>query len=102
MDLNTTENKTIVDEKKELYNGIASILKSILQDISPIKCHDVDYDSYLKQEVYTHLQDTIDYEVFEEYYENKNYYLKIADHNNLSSFRKLKEGSTLEFPPIIS
>ena len=70
MDLNTTENKTIVDEKKELYNGIASILKSILQDISPIKCHDVDYDSYLKQEVYTHLQDTIDYEVFEEYYEN--------------------------------
>ncbi len=38
----------------------------------------------------------------EEYYENKNYYLKIADHNNLSSFRKLKEGSTLEFPPIIS
>tara|TARA_B100001093_G_scaffold66104_1_gene56054 strand:- start:26856 stop:27530 length:675 start_codon:yes stop_codon:yes gene_type:complete len=38
----------------------------------------------------------------EEYYENKNYYLKIAEHNNLSSFRKIKEGSVLEFPPIIN
>lgn len=36
----------------------------------------------------------------EEYYDNKNYYLKAAEHNNLSSFRKIKPGSILEFPPI--
>ena len=38
----------------------------------------------------------------EEFYENKNYYIKIAEHNNLSSFRKIKEGSKIEFPPIVS
>lgn len=36
----------------------------------------------------------------EKYYNDKNYYLKVAEHNNLSSFRKLKTGSNLEFPPI--
>ena len=36
----------------------------------------------------------------EEYYDDKNYYLKAAEHNNLSSFRKINPGSTLEFPPI--
>ena len=38
----------------------------------------------------------------EEFYEDKNYYIKIANHNNLSSFRKIKEGKTIEFPPIVS
>jgi len=37
----------------------------------------------------------------EDFYEDKNYYLKIAEYNNLSSFRKLKEGSVLQFPPIV-
>lgn len=36
----------------------------------------------------------------EEYYEEKNYYIKIAELNNLASFRKLRKGQTLEFPPI--
>ena len=36
----------------------------------------------------------------EKYYNDKNYYLKVAEYNNLSSFRKLKTGSNLEFPPI--
>ena len=36
----------------------------------------------------------------EKYYDDKNYYLKVAEHNNLSSFRKLKTGTNLEFPPI--
>jgi hypothetical protein len=35
-----------------------------------------------------------------QYYNDKNYYLKVAEHNNLSSFRKLKTGANLEFPPI--
>jgi hypothetical protein len=36
----------------------------------------------------------------EKYYNDKNFYLKVAEHNNLPSFRKLKTGSNLEFPPI--
>ncbi len=36
----------------------------------------------------------------EEFYKDKNYYLKIADINNLSSFRALDKGKRLEFPPI--
>jgi|TARA_B110000037_G_scaffold222157_1_gene295871 hypothetical protein len=36
----------------------------------------------------------------QKYYNDKNYYLEVAKHNNLSSFRKLKNGSNLEFPPI--
>lgn len=36
----------------------------------------------------------------EEYYKDKNFYLKIAELNNLSSFRALKKGKRLEFPPI--
>ena len=38
--------------------------------------------------------------IAQEYYNDKNYYLKVAEYNNLSSFRKLKTGSNLEFPPI--
>ncbi len=36
----------------------------------------------------------------EEFYNDKNFYLKIADLNNLSSFRSLEKGKRLEFPPI--
>ena len=36
----------------------------------------------------------------EEFYKDKNFYLKIAELNNLSSFRALKKGKRLEFPPI--
>ncbi len=36
----------------------------------------------------------------EKYYHNKKYYLKLAEVNNLSSFRRLKKGSSLEVPPI--
>jgi hypothetical protein len=36
----------------------------------------------------------------QEYYNDKNYYIKVAEHNNLSSFRKLKTGTNIEFPPI--
>jgi len=36
----------------------------------------------------------------EQYYNDKNFYLKVAAHNNLSTFRKLKTGTNLEFPPI--
>lgn len=33
-------------------------------------------------------------------YDNKKYYIKVAEVNNLSSFRKLKAGRNLVFPPI--
>ena len=36
----------------------------------------------------------------EEYYGNRELYIKIAELNNLPSFRRLKEGQSLEFPPI--
>jgi len=36
----------------------------------------------------------------EKFYRDKNFYLKVAEHNNLPSFRKLKTGTNLEFPPI--
>ena len=36
----------------------------------------------------------------EKYYKDKNYYMKVAEHNNLPSFRKLKTGTNIEFPPI--
>jgi hypothetical protein len=36
----------------------------------------------------------------QKYYDDKNYYLQVAEHNNLPSFRKLKTGTNLEFPPI--
>jgi hypothetical protein len=36
----------------------------------------------------------------EDYYNDKYFYLKIADLNNLSSFRALEKGKRLEFPPI--
>jgi len=36
----------------------------------------------------------------EKYYNNKKYFLKLAAVNNLSSFRRLKKGSSLEIPPI--
>ena len=36
----------------------------------------------------------------EDFYNDKNFYLKIADLNNLSSFRALEKGKRLEFPPI--
>lgn len=36
----------------------------------------------------------------EEYYDNKKYYIKLAEFNNLSSLRNLKHGSLLEVPPI--
>ena len=36
----------------------------------------------------------------EEYYDNKKYYIKLAEFNNLSSLRNLKHGSQLEVPPI--
>jgi hypothetical protein len=36
----------------------------------------------------------------EEYYDNKKYYIKLAEFNNLSSLRNLKHGTHLEIPPI--
>jgi hypothetical protein len=36
----------------------------------------------------------------EDFYDDKNFYLKIAELNNLSSFRALDRGKRLEFPPI--
>ena len=36
----------------------------------------------------------------EEYYDNKKYYIKLAEFNNLSSLRNLKHGAHLEIPPI--
>jgi hypothetical protein len=36
----------------------------------------------------------------EEYYDDKKYYIKLAEFNNLSSFRALKQGALLEIPPI--
>lgn len=36
----------------------------------------------------------------EEFYSDKNFYLKIAELNNLSSFRSLEKGKRIEFPPI--
>jgi nucleoid-associated protein YgaU len=38
--------------------------------------------------------------ISEEYYDDKKYYIKLAEFNNLSSFRALKFGSQLEIPPI--
>ena len=38
--------------------------------------------------------------ISEKFYDDKKYYLKIAKVNGLSSFRKLKKGSTIEIPPI--
>lgn len=34
------------------------------------------------------------------FYDDSKYYLAVATYNNLSSFRSLKIGSTLEFPPL--
>jgi hypothetical protein len=36
----------------------------------------------------------------EEYYDDKKYYIKLAEFNGLSSFRNLKHGSQIEIPPI--
>lgn len=36
----------------------------------------------------------------EKYYDDKNYYIKLADFNNLSSLRAIKNGTLLEIPPI--
>jgi hypothetical protein len=36
----------------------------------------------------------------EGYYDNKKYYLKLAEFNNLSSIRALKKGSQIEVPPL--
>lgn len=36
----------------------------------------------------------------ESFYDDPKYYLAVAAYNNLSSFRNLKTGSTLEFPPL--
>lgn len=36
----------------------------------------------------------------EEYYDDKKYYIKLAEFNNLNSIRSLKYGSQLEIPPI--
>lgn len=36
----------------------------------------------------------------ESFYDDSRYYLKVAAYNNLPSFRKLKVGSKLEFPPL--
>ena len=36
----------------------------------------------------------------EEYYDDKKYYIKLAEFNSLSSFRNLKHGGQLEIPPI--
>ena len=36
----------------------------------------------------------------EDFYKDKNFYLKIAELNNLSSFRVLEKGKRIEFPPI--
>ena len=36
----------------------------------------------------------------EEYYDSKDYYIKLAKINNLSSLRDLKNGSQIEIPPI--
>ncbi len=36
----------------------------------------------------------------EDFYNDKNYYIKVAELNNLSSFRALDKGKRLEFPPI--
>lgn len=36
----------------------------------------------------------------EEYYDNKKYYIKLAEFNSLSSLRNLKYGAHLEVPPI--
>lgn len=36
----------------------------------------------------------------EKNYDDKNYYIKVAEANNMSSFRKLKPGKNLIFPPI--
>ena len=36
----------------------------------------------------------------EDYYKDKNYYIKIAALNNMSSFRAIEKGKRLEFPPI--
>jgi nucleoid-associated protein YgaU len=38
--------------------------------------------------------------ISEDYYDDKKYYLKLAEVNNLSSFRRLKKGSSIEVPPI--
>jgi hypothetical protein len=36
----------------------------------------------------------------ESFYDDPKYYLSVAAHNNLPTFRNLKIGSTLEFPPL--
>lgn len=36
----------------------------------------------------------------EEFYDDKKYYIKLAEFNNLSSLRSLKEGSQIEVPPL--
>jgi hypothetical protein len=36
----------------------------------------------------------------ESFYDDSKYYLEVAKYNNLSSFRSLKIGSTLQFPPL--
>lgn len=35
------------------------------------------------------------------YYDDPSYYIRIAQLNKLSSFRKLKPGSSIEFPPLV-
>jgi hypothetical protein len=36
----------------------------------------------------------------EKFYDNRELYIKIAEINNLPSFRRLKEGQSIQFPPI--
>ncbi len=36
----------------------------------------------------------------ESFYDDSKYYLAVAEYNNLSTFRNLKIGSTVEFPPL--
>ncbi len=36
----------------------------------------------------------------DKFYDNKNYYTQVAQQNNLASFRRLKPGQNLTFPPI--
>ena len=36
----------------------------------------------------------------EKYYDDKKYYIKLAEFNNLSSLRSIKEGSQIEVPPL--
>jgi hypothetical protein len=45
-------------------------------------------------------KERMDYLTYKEY-EDSHYYLQVAQFNNLNSFRKLRTGSTLIFPPIV-